>query len=146
MIENIFKFNFLKVNTSEKDAEDLLKELDIMLQLGTHPNVVRLLGCCTENGIKLKSFKFSITQQILRMYFEIFDISLEPYFLIMEYVSNGKLLSYLRSHRTDRTYYNNNDNYSSKIEGFKKTLSSADLVSFAYQIAKGMEFISSHGV
>jgi serine/threonine protein kinase len=64
----------------------------------------------------------------------------------MEYVSNGKLLSYLRSHRTERTYYNNNDNYSSKIEGFKKTLSSADLVLFAYQIAKGMEFISSHGV
>lgn len=41
------------VNTDEKDAEDLLKELDIMLQLGNHPNVVKLLGCCTENGINI---------------------------------------------------------------------------------------------
>ncbi|CAG2110074.1 unnamed protein product [Medioppia subpectinata] len=117
-----------KINTDEKDAEDLLKELDIMLQLGNHPNVVKLLGCCTETM---------------------------PYFLIMEFVSNGKLLSFLRRHRTDKTYYNNNnnsDNYNSmnssgyKTDSGDKNLSANDLVLFAYQISKGMEFISSHGI
>lgn len=38
------------VNANMEQQEELLKELDIMLQLGSHPNVVRLLGCCTENG------------------------------------------------------------------------------------------------
>ena len=61
-----------------------------------------------------------------------------PYFLIMEFVSKGKLLSYLRKHRTDKTYYSN-----PKTD---KILTSKDLVLFAHQIAKGMEFISSHGV
>ena len=62
----------------------------------------------------------------------------------MEFVSKGKLLSYLRKHRTDKTYYSTP--YNSKIDSKEKSLSSNDLVLFAYQIAKGMEFISSHGV
>lgn len=39
-----------KVNANEEEQESLIKELEIMIQLGSHPNVVRLLGCCTENG------------------------------------------------------------------------------------------------
>lgn len=67
----------------------------------------------------------------------------EPIFIILEYISNGKLLSYLRSHRADGTYYNQSSQTSDE---FKEKLSSSDLISFAYQVAKGMEFISSHGV
>lgn len=135
-----------KVNANFDQQEDLLKELDIMLQLGSHPNVVRLLGCCTEN---------------------------EPYYLVMEYISHGKLLSYLRLHRKDGSYYlesekthppmtaliqNNNymSYYNNQVYGYneinrrhsntKENLSSDDLIQFAYQISKGMEFISSHGI
>ena len=83
----------------------------------------------------------------------------------MEYVSNGKLLTYLRNHRADRTYYNTstthsnsnsniinnynniNNNYTKNDhDEVKKTLSAKDLIVFAYQISKGMEFINSHGV
>lgn len=88
----------------------------------------------------------------------------------MEYVSNGKLLTYLRNHRADRTYYNTstthsnsnsniinnniinnynniNNNYTKNHhDEVKKTLSAKDLIVFAYQISKGMEFINSHGV
>lgn len=67
----------------------------------------------------------------------------------MEFVSNGKLLSYLRRHRTDKTYYtttSNTTSYTSKNDFKEKSLSSKDLILFAYQIAKGMEFICSHGV
>lgn len=76
-----------------------------MLQLGQHPNVVTLLGCCTERI---------------------------PYFLILEYAENGKLLNYLRK------YQNGEDAFC--------RLTFTDLVIFAFQSAKGMQFISSYGV
>lgn len=59
----------------------------------------------------------------------------DPVFLIMEYVPFGKLQSYLRDNRAER-FYNNSQG----------CLTSRDLTSFAYQIAKGMEYIASKGV
>jgi fibroblast growth factor receptor 1 len=101
----------LKENANEKEKSDLLSELQVMKMLETHPNVVRLLGCCTDK---------------------------EPIFLIMEYISRGKLQSYLRNSRAER-YYNNMHRQS-------KSLTSRDLTSFVYQVAKGMEFLSANGV
>lgn len=101
----------LKENATDKERADLIAELQIMKMLEPHPNVVKLLGCCTEK---------------------------EPIFLIMEFVSKGKLQSYLRSSRAER-YYNN-------MHGQSKTLTSRDLTSFVYQVAKGMEFLSAKGV
>ena len=40
----------LKINATEKDKKDLLNELAIMKMLEPHPNVVSLLGCCTDKG------------------------------------------------------------------------------------------------
>ncbi|XP_015787901.1 tyrosine kinase receptor Cad96Ca [Tetranychus urticae] len=68
-----------KPDCGDKDWEDLLQELDIMLKLDKHPNVVRLLACCTDKV---------------------------PYYLIMEYVEHGKLLNYIRQYRKDNRYYN----------------------------------------
>jgi serine/threonine protein kinase len=42
----------VKEGASSQEKEDLLRELEIMQQLGSHPNVVTLLGCCTEKGNK----------------------------------------------------------------------------------------------
>lgn len=50
-------------NNSEQQ-DDLLKELDIMVQLGSHPNVVRLLGCCTENSKCMDENNLTIHQTI----------------------------------------------------------------------------------
>lgn len=97
----------LKQNHSEREKRDLLLELQIMKILEPHPNIVTLLGCCSEQ---------------------------DPVYLIMEYVPNGKLLTYLRESRSD---------------AFKRefgSLSSQDLISFAAQVAKGMEYISSKGI
>ncbi|XP_074597886.1 tyrosine kinase receptor Cad96Ca-like [Brevipalpus obovatus] len=68
-----------KDDCSEHAWDDLLQELNIMLKLGKHSNVVRLLACCTEKV---------------------------PYYLIMEYVECGKLLNYLRRYRKENSYYN----------------------------------------
>lgn len=101
----------LKENANEKEKSDLISELQVMKMLEPHPNVVRLLGCCTDK---------------------------EPIFLIMEYISKGKLQSYLRNSRAER-YYNN-------MYSKSKYLTSRDLTSFVYQVAKGMEYLSSNGV
>lgn len=101
----------LKENANEKEQQDLLSELQVMKMLEPHPNVVKLLGCCTEK---------------------------DPIFVIMEFVSRGKLQSYLRNSRAER-YYNN-------MHGQSKTLTSRDLTTFCYQVAKGMDFLSDNGV
>lgn len=56
---------------------DLAQELRVMKTLEPHPNVVRLLGCCTER---------------------------EPMFVILEYVGGGKLQSFLRASREERNH------------------------------------------
>lgn len=47
----------IKNDASEKDRQDLLKELAIMQKMGSHSNVVTLLGCCTDKG-KFKNLYF----------------------------------------------------------------------------------------
>ncbi|KAK9686223.1 Protein tyrosine and serine/threonine kinase, partial [Popillia japonica] len=101
----------LKENATEKERVDLISELQVMKMLEPHPNVVRLLGCCTEK---------------------------DPIFVIMEFVSRGKLQSYLRNSRAER-FYNN-------MHGQSKSLTSRDLTSFVYQVAKGMEYLSANGI
>jgi fibroblast growth factor receptor 1 len=64
----------------------------------------------------------------------------DPIFVIIEYVALGKLQTFLRNSRMEKNYHNNGGGVKSK------TLTSRDLVSFMYQVARGMEFLSSRGV
>lgn len=100
----------LKENASEKEKIDLLQELLVMKNLGYHPNVVQLIGCCTEK---------------------------EPTLVIMEFVGLGKLQQFLRDSRAERHYGNTHGS---------QFLTSQDLTKFAFQVARGMEFLSSQGI
>ena len=40
----------LKEAAGDKERQDLLQEMEVMKLLDPHPNVVTLLGCCTEKG------------------------------------------------------------------------------------------------
>ena len=40
----------LKEAAGEKERRDLLQEMEMMKLLDPHPNVVTMLGCCTEKG------------------------------------------------------------------------------------------------
>lgn len=99
----------LKQNATQKEKEDLLDELDVMKMLEPHPNVVTLIGCCAEQ---------------------------DPVLLLMEFIPNGTLQSYLRQKRGENGYGNVNGS----------ALTSNDLISYVYQIAKGMDYLSSKGV
>ena len=98
----------LKSTATEKDKKDLLNELAVMKMMDAHPNVVRLLGCCTEE---------------------------DPVYVILEFINGGTLQDFLRKSRSEHHYKN--------LHGASQTLSSSDLTSFAYQIAKGMEYLAS---
>ncbi|XP_037811240.1 receptor-type tyrosine-protein kinase FLT3 isoform X2 [Lucilia sericata] len=64
-----------KMSTQEEESE-FLKEIEMLQNVGMHSNIVRFLGCCTLE---------------------------RPYFMVMEYVGRGDLLSYLRKVREEST-------------------------------------------
>uniref|UniRef100_A0AAU0N4Z7 receptor protein-tyrosine kinase n=1 Tax=Gecarcinus lateralis TaxID=6769 RepID=A0AAU0N4Z7_GECLA len=101
----------LKESAGERERKDLVQELKVLKSLGQHPNVLSLLGCCTDK---------------------------DPFFIILEYMVIGKLQSHLRSSRAD-TPYNN-------LHGSSSSLTPRDLTHYAYQTARGMEFLSRNGV
>lgn len=131
----------VKEDAASREREDLIRELSIMQHLGSHPNVVTLLGCCTEKGIIHIFFLYCRLLQvktIITLYHYRFVFVAEPYLLIMEYVMYGKLLAFLRDRRTRSHYFNFSDSTAS--------LTSRDLTMFAYCVARGMDFLVSKKV
>eukprot|EP00057_Strongylocentrotus_purpuratus_P006199 XP_011660673.1 PREDICTED: fibroblast growth factor receptor 3 [Strongylocentrotus purpuratus] len=63
----------LKDTATENDKSDLSKELSLYMYLDPHPNIVNILGCCTDA---------------------------DPWYIIMEYLPNNNLQGYLRQIRT----------------------------------------------
>lgn len=43
----------LKGNAGKRERNDLIQELQVMKSLEPHPNVVKLLGCCSEKGTRM---------------------------------------------------------------------------------------------
>lgn len=84
--------------------------------IGKHVNIINLLGCCCKDG---------------------------PLYVIVEYAPHGNLKDFLRGHRFGTA------NYEDMISGGdkeKKILTQKELISFAYQIARGMEHLASRRV
>jgi len=106
----------VKENSAQREVDDLIQEMKIMQEIGPHPNVVTILGVCTEQ---------------------------EPYLLVMEYVMYGKLLTHLREQRMRQSSF---FNFSKDGGEVGETLTSKDLNKFAYGVAKGMEFLVSKGI
>ncbi|CRL07509.1 CLUMA_CG020474, isoform B [Clunio marinus] len=105
----IVAVKMLKEGHTDEDVKDLVCEMEVMKMIGTHINIINLLGCCCQDG---------------------------PLFVIVEYAPHGNLRDFLRKHRPN-SYADNAQ------EKEKQTLTQKDLVSFAYQIARGMEYLAS---
>lgn len=69
---NLFDCSFPSENASEQDKGQFLQEIELMKEVGTHRNILSMLG---------------------------YWIKSEPIMLIMEYVPNGDLLHWLRNKR-----------------------------------------------
>lgn len=48
----------LKDDATDKEMADLIQELEVMKIIGSHRNIINLLGCCTQDGeCKLQNFE-----------------------------------------------------------------------------------------
>lgn len=108
----------LKEDATDREMSDLMVEMEMMKIIRGHKNIINLLGCCTQNG---------------------------PLYVIVEYAPNGNLRDFLRDRRPCSDY----EKPIIPLADYEKPLlkdkqlSEKDLISFAYQIARGMEYLSS---
>lgn len=65
-----------------------------------------------------------------------------PLYVVVEYAPHGNLRDFLRQHRSSSGY----EPAIGIVEKERKTLTQKDLVSFAYQVARGMEYLASRRV
>ncbi|XP_064494046.1 fibroblast growth factor receptor 1 isoform X3 [Pseudopipra pipra] len=103
----------LKSDATEKDLSDLISEMEMMKMIGKHKNIINLLGACTQDGEG-------------------------PLYVIVEYASKGNLREYLQARRPPGMEYCYNP---ARVP--EEQLSFKDLVSCAYQVARGMEYLAS---
>ncbi|CAL4126368.1 unnamed protein product, partial [Meganyctiphanes norvegica] len=99
----------LKEGHTDSELMDLVSEMEMMKMIGTHMNIINLLGCCTQHG---------------------------PLYVIVEYAAHGNLRDYLRNSRPS-------SGYECAIGQETEMLTQKDLISFSYQVARGMEYLSS---
>lgn len=69
----------LKRHGTVNELRDLYNELNIMASVGNHPNVVSLIGACSEDG---------------------------PLWVVVKFAENGSLLDYIRKHKKYPDYVN----------------------------------------
>lgn len=106
----------VKTERPEHGTGGLKQEAEIMFKLGSHPNVVTLLGCCIQE---------------------------EPHLLIMEFAMRGRLLSLLRA---ARNAIHSMGGHVGTTRSSSIPLSPRRLSGFAHDIARGMEYITSKNV
>ncbi|XP_065882310.1 fibroblast growth factor receptor 2-like [Dysidea avara] len=125
----------LKEDAGGDLKQEFLQEIKLMKKVaeGSNPYVVNMIGCCTIE---------------------------EPLALIMEFVSGGNLLGFLKARRRKPSqeldkiaaphlkpqdeYSEISDLQSQQTE--RKPLNVAELLTFAYQIACGMEYLGEKGI
>ncbi|ELT97384.1 hypothetical protein CAPTEDRAFT_220531 [Capitella teleta] len=104
----------LKCDATDRELADLVQEMEMMKIIGRHRNIINLLGCCTQSG---------------------------PLFVIVEFAPHGNLRDFLKSRRLDLPPGCNTGLV--RRPNHNKSLSFRDLVSFGYQVARGMEYLAS---
>ncbi|XP_014213491.1 fibroblast growth factor receptor homolog 1-like [Copidosoma floridanum] len=121
-VSTIVAVKMLKECHTDGEMMDLVSEMEMMKIIGKHVNIINLLGACTQGG---------------------------PLYVVVEYAPHGNLRNFLREHRAPTGYCEHHEplklpgNPETEEAEEKKVLTQKDLVSFAYQVARGMEYLSS---
>uniref|UniRef100_A0A8C5I673 Proto-oncogene tyrosine-protein kinase receptor Ret n=1 Tax=Gouania willdenowi TaxID=441366 RepID=A0A8C5I673_GOUWI len=107
----------LKENASHSELRDLLSEFTLLKQVN-HPHVIKMYGACSQDG---------------------------PLYLIVEYAKFGSLRNFLRESRKVGPSYmgrdaNRNSSYLENPDD--RALTMGDLISFAWQISRGMQYLA----
>lgn len=136
---------------SENDHRDFAGELEVLCKLGHHPNIINLLGACENKGEDCLPDPLSPTPRPLPECVSHFtgECSMSPtsfcppgyLYIAIEYAPYGNLLDFLRKSRVLET-----DPAFAKEHGTASTLTSQQLLQFASDVAKGMQYLSEKQV
>merc|ERR1719319_1770094 len=109
----------LKEGHTDSDMIDLVKEMEMMKVIGTHVNIINLLGVCTQPQGR-------------------------PLYVIVEFAPHGNLRDYLRARRPDTIQYlkTRKSGQEKPNPGEPQPISLKDMLSFGWQVSRGMEFLS----
>ncbi|TDG43775.1 hypothetical protein AWZ03_009807 [Drosophila navojoa] len=110
----IVAVKMVKEGHTDDDIASLVREMEVMKIIGRHINIINLLGCCSQNG---------------------------PLYVIVEYAPHGNLKDFL---------YKNRPLSKEQLESGQPVplppqhvITEKDLVKFAHQIARGMDYLAS---
>lgn len=104
----------VKEGHTDTDMASLVREMEVMKMIGTHINIINLLGCCSQDG---------------------------PLYVIVEYAPNGNLKDFLKKHRPMSEF-----EVGMCHEPDRKEVLQKELISIAFQVARGMEYLASRKV
>ncbi|NXP81756.1 FLT3 kinase, partial [Ramphastos sulfuratus] len=140
-----------KPDASEEDA--LMSELKMMTHIGSHENIVNLLGACTVSGnLKGTHLKRSVNTSLSRE--DEFDIAQRSQNTNVTSETNGIVL-YSEEGNTSIAFISSNSvvmlftvlliSVTQEVDEEEdfNVLTFEDLLCFSYQVAKGMEFLES---
>lgn len=126
-------------DATEKDLSDLISEMQMMKMIGKHKNIINLLGACTQDGECVHFVSVGGVARCTDTPATVFPLG--PLFVVVEYASQGNLREYLRARRPVGLEYWNGSRPVSL-----GTLEIMELVSAAYQVARGMAYLASKKV
>ncbi|XP_075164200.1 breathless [Haematobia irritans] len=112
----IVAVKMVKEEHTDADMASLVREMEVMKMIGKHINIINLLGCCSQNG---------------------------PLWVIVEYAPHGNLKDFLKKNRPLSAWGSCSLKRSSEYLQEKTMLTEKHLTSFAFQIARGMEYLAS---
>ncbi|CAL1592988.1 unnamed protein product [Knipowitschia caucasica] len=158
----------LKSSAHSTEKEALMSELKVLSYLGNHMNIVNLLGACTVGGPTLVITEYCCFGDLLNFlrrkqeFFICYKNEEDCYYhnLVLQRVANGDSLNGYMSMKPSvagthpltskkRRSIRNGGSYigaDEESECFDEdglSLDTEDLLSFSYQVAKGMEFLAS---
>ncbi|XP_037718073.1 fibroblast growth factor receptor homolog 2-like [Drosophila subpulchrella] len=118
LAETIVAVKMVKEEHTDTDMASLVREMEIMKMIGKHINIINLLGCCSQGG---------------------------PLWVIVEYAPHGNLKNFLKKSRLGvREMRTRSDGYVDDRPLMPtKQLGEKELTQFAFQIARGMEYLAS---
>nr|XP_016935045.1 fibroblast growth factor receptor homolog 2 [Drosophila suzukii] len=118
LAETIVAVKMVKEEHTDTDMASLVREMEVMKMIGKHINIINLLGCCSQGG---------------------------PLWVIVEFAPHGNLKDFLKQNRPGAPQRrSDSDGYlDDKPLIPAQQLGEKELTKFAFQIARGMEYLAS---
>uniref|UniRef100_A0A6I8PLI8 receptor protein-tyrosine kinase n=1 Tax=Takifugu rubripes TaxID=31033 RepID=A0A6I8PLI8_TAKRU len=142
----------LKSSAHSTEKEALMSELKVLIYLGNHINIVNLLGACTVGGPTLVITEYCCFGDLLnflrrkRESFICFKLEEDCHYRNIMLSSISHFLTQRKIYflfLPSGSPYVEEDSESEMFDEDSLSLDTEDLLSFSYQVAKGMEFLTS---